>query len=322
VALGAIPLLAINAESPIYAYRFYDDFELIARQFRYCITFSGLFDSCKNESLIAMHFPSYHMRDDQSDIVPWQNRSFMAIVAGNKSGRIEWRSKIDKLLKRVFGTKSSSTDFAHAATSKVKSSKRWSYIIQQLRYEIGKIFSKSFRDAMKNELHSLRIEAIRFFGARGILHLYGGGWDEYERYSSKYRYEMQTIIPKVYRGKCSDKIKTISGYKFVFCAENTAYPGYVTEKIIDCFVAGVIPVYIGAPDIKNFIPEGLFIDFREFESFEALEHRLMTLEEAEAYEMIASARRFLYEGEGRKFSYESMAEIVYDIVRSLDDKTK
>jgi hypothetical protein len=50
------------------------------------------------------------------------------------------------------------------------------------------------------------------------------------------------------------KIDTISKYKFVLAFENTNSKDYVTEKIYHAFLAGTIPVYMGAPNAKNFIP--------------------------------------------------------------------
>jgi hypothetical protein len=43
----------------------------------------------------------------------------------------------------------------------------------------------------------------------------------------------------------SDKIKTLSQYKYSLCFENTFTPGYVTEKIVDSFLAGSMPIYWG-----------------------------------------------------------------------------
>lgn len=44
-------------------------------------------------------------------------------------------------------------------------------------------------------------------------------------------------------------------YHFVFAAENSEAPSYVTEKVYDSFAAGAVPVYFGAPNIDKFIPD-------------------------------------------------------------------
>lgn len=39
-------------------------------------------------------------------------------------------------------------------------------------------------------------------------------------------------------------------------------------RIFDCFFAGCIPIYWGADNVNAHIPEGCFIDKREFDSYE------------------------------------------------------
>ncbi len=48
-------------------------------------------------------------------------------------------------------------------------------------------------------------------------------------------------------------------------------PGYITEKILDCFTSGIVPIYAGAPNVKQYIPENTFIDYFQFETLEELD---------------------------------------------------
>ncbi|WP_112058306.1 glycosyltransferase family 10 domain-containing protein [Helicobacter fennelliae] len=41
------------------------------------------------------------------------------------------------------------------------------------------------------------------------------------------------------------KYEWLLGYKFNLCFENSSYPGYVTEKILQAYEAGCIPIYWG-----------------------------------------------------------------------------
>ena len=76
---------------------------------------------------------------------------------------------------------------------------------------------------------------------------------------------------KTYQGSVEDKIAATRGYKFSICYENTrGVPGYITEKIFDSFQAGVVPVYLGAPNITDEVPAGCFIDRRKFSSYQKL----------------------------------------------------
>ena len=117
----------------------------------------------------------------------------------------------------------------------------------------------AFPAAMKTQLHDYRYQAIDYFKNSSGFHLYGRGWDG--------------VHPCIV-GECADKLATIRQYKFALCFENGSYPGYVTEKIIDCLVAGVIPVYMGAPDIEQWIPQNLFLDARRWTSFAEMENFL------------------------------------------------
>jgi len=320
---GAIPLITINAESPIYAYNYYDNFKSIVKIYYKNITFSGLFNSPDMKDIETMYFPSFHKKYLSVKMQPWNNRKLMVIVAGNKSGNFEILNKLDKLLKRLLNKNIKSINISPLTQTDLAQNtakNRFYYIIHQVKYELGKFFSKSFKTALKNELHTKRWEAIKYFGDLETLDLYGAGWDEYERFPSISREMMKKVIPVVYKGQCENKINTIANYKFVFCAENTIYPGYVTEKIIDCFMAGAIPIYIGASDIENFIPKNLFIDLREYRSMKDLEERLINISEEEALLMIVSSKEFLKSKNGDKFSYEYMAERIYNIAKIYNDE--
>lgn len=50
------------------------------------------------------------------------------------------------------------------------------------------------------------------------------------------------------------KIAILSRYFFNFAFENTNSPDYVTEKVFDALVAGTVPVYMGAPNIDEYLP--------------------------------------------------------------------
>ena len=59
--------------------------------------------------------------------------------------------------------------------------------------------------------------------------------------------------------------------------------GYVTEKIFNCFAAGCVPIYWGAPNVTDYIPKNCFIDRRDFGS------------NAEVYDFIKSMSQGVYE---------------------------
>jgi hypothetical protein len=154
------------------------------------------------------------------------------------------------------------------------------------------------------------------------MDLYGMNWLDFSRFKSNELKGLKPILKNLNPRFCEDKIKTISNYKFTFCLENIAMKGYVTEKIIDCLVAGTIPIYLGAPDIYDFVPKNCFIDMRDFRSMEELEYFLENLTEDEADKIIKNGQKFLESENGQKFSHEYFAKNMMELIKEVDDKNK
>lgn len=51
-----------------------------------------------------------------------------------------------------------------------------------------------------------------------------------------------------------------SKHKFMMCFENSSYPYYCTEKIMDAFLGGCIPIYWGCPKVDQDWNSGAFIN--------------------------------------------------------------
>lgn len=69
------------------------------------------------------------------------------------------------------------------------------------------------------------------------------------------------------------KLDLFKDYKFGMAYENHKILYYVTEKIYSCLHMGVIPIYLGAPDVKEFVPEGSYINGADFaNTAELIEH--------------------------------------------------
>lgn len=76
------------------------------------------------------------------------------------------------------------------------------------------------------------------------------------------------------------KIEGLKDYRFSVAMENGKVDHYFTEKILDCFLTGTIPIYHGCPNIGNYFnTDGFFI----FDTEEDLLNILKSLT-SEAYE--------------------------------------
>jgi hypothetical protein len=91
-------------------------------------------------------------------------------------------------------------------------------------------------------------------------------------------------------------------------------PGYITEKIFDCFFTGCVPVYLGANNIKEHIPFDCFIDFRNFTSYEKLYEHLCSIDSIQFAHYQNEAALFLNSEYGKKFSSSYFAKTIVDHV--------
>ena len=74
-------------------------------------------------------------------------------------------------------------------------------------------------------------------------------------------------------GPVADKIDFSKGYKFSIAFENSSSRGYTTEKIMESFAAGNIPIYWGNPDIAAEFNPDSFVNCHDFADFdEAVEY--------------------------------------------------
>lgn len=61
-----------------------------------------------------------------------------------------------------------------------------------------------------------------------------------------------------------EKINWLSRFKFTLAFENGAYPGYATEKLLEAYLAGTVPIYWGSPTIGLDFNESAFLNWYDF----------------------------------------------------------
>jgi len=81
-------------------------------------------------------------------------------------------------------------------------------------------------------------------------------------------------------GKCSkttstplppNAVETYKDYKFVIAMENGFAPGYITEKIINAYEAGAIPIYWGdSKTTRKYFNKKSYIDVDDFQNLESV----------------------------------------------------
>lgn len=264
IAKGVRPAICLSLESPLNAQRFYHHIIRYAGRFRHNYQFRGTHDRLRTTG--TQFHPVVFPVETRVPLPlrPWGERDHLVLVNSNKRA----------VARNIRNLK----EFAQA-------------VARQARFRVWRLTDPWLRI---REIYVDRIEAIRYFADHPGFRLYGLDWDQpIPGFGPDY----QRAVGKVYAGVIPEGIhfkrQVISGFRFAICFENCAFPGYITEKILDCFLAGCIPIYWGAPDITDFVPAETFIDFRRFGSFEALDKYLNDLTEVEALQYLEAARDFL-----------------------------
>ncbi|MCR4303904.1 MAG: glycosyltransferase family 10 [Gallionella sp.] len=279
---GANPFLITCLEAPLYAPFFYDNISRIAGKFRFSLGFGFPETRAKAAASgknLQFRFPSYYL-EDMREIRSWENRKKLVLVAANK-----YKSGKTYIPDRLSLTG----------------------VLRQLKSASWQLVSPAYRKSLAASLLDRRLEAVEYFAGNKDLDLYGSGWGDLSELPSTWANRLYDVINDQYLGRCSNKLETISGYRFSICFENTAFAGYVTEKIVDCFVAGTVPLYLGAPDIETIVPAESFIDMRKFGSFEQLDAYINSMNEDEAIKMVEAGRHYLQTEIGMLHSYEGFA---------------
>jgi alpha(1,3/1,4) fucosyltransferase len=159
------------------------------------------------------------------------------------------------------------------------------------------------------QLYSARIDAIDFFEthAEEEFDLFGVGWE-----GSRF---------KSYRGPINSK-DVLKNYKFSLCYENGSLEGYVTEKIFDSFRYLCVPVYLGARNITDYVPENCFIDRRKFDSNEELLNFMHNMTEKEYLIYQQNIKNFLNSKEAQKFSTANFERIFKEALDYVNNDWK
>lgn len=185
------------------------------------------------------------------------------------------------------------------------------------------------------ELYTERMRAVEFFNRTAEIDLYGMGWDQPSMRVGKTRlpYTLRRIhrgflrywqsfrpnpllhaARQAYHGPAVSKSETLGKYTFALCFENSILKGWITEKIFDCFFVGTVPIYWGAPDITDHVPENCFIDKRKFPTYEELRSFLKSLGDKEIAAYKENARDYLASEKYKPFKKEAFAQLFRNIV--------
>lgn len=82
-------------------------------------------------------------------------------------------------------------------------------------------------------------------------------------------------------GPVKDKHEFLSNYKFSIAFENCCQTGYTTEKIVEAFAAGNIPIYFGNKLIAEEFNDKAFINCHDYSDLQKVYERVVEIEQNE-----------------------------------------
>lgn len=285
LALGAKPAICMSLESPLNAKKFYHNIAHYAGRFHHNYQFRGTEERLKKSGTVF--HPIIFPMETRVPLTPlsWDQRVYLILVNSNK--------------RKFSHKKGNIIDVARSALANA--------------YYFG---LKAIDPWMRaREIYVDRVEAIRYFSNHSDFSLYGIGWDQpILGFGNNYHKAALKAYKGVIPANVNDKRNVMGGYKFSLCFDNCAFPGYVTEKIFDCFLAGCIPVYFGAPDINDFVPSQAFVDYRQFGNYADLDQFLRGMTEVQARSYLDAAREFLASPAFDKFTVDYFVNDILNVM--------
>ncbi len=155
------------------------------------------------------------------------------------------------------------------------------------------------------ELYSERNRLIQFYenSSSSDFLLFGKWWP---------------LTLKTYRGPIKRKVDCLKHFRFCYAYENiTGIPGYITEKIFDCFQTLTVPIYWGAPNIAEYIPKDCYLLREDFSSDDALYSYLKNMDEITYSQYQQNIRTYLQSENAKSYSQEHFIQLFMQLISTL-----
>jgi len=154
----------------------------------------------------------------------------------------------------------------------------------------------------KNSLMEFREDMDREFAntlGPELYSSYGRGWDE-----------------RCFKGflpEWNDKYRVFGEHKFTFAPENSRFNGYVTDKVFNAMCCGSVPIYLGAPDVKKYLPRYTYINAESYTPKELIEN-LKTMPFSTYNKHRVAMKKFVTSEQSNMYSSYCFAEKIAKIV--------
>jgi len=109
-----------------------------------------------------------------------------------------------------------------------------------------KFLNKKFAATFIGKSYPMRLHAIEFLSKINKVDVFGDS----------------------VRNKVKVPADVAKNYRYILCFENDVYPGYITEKPFEAYLAGAVPLYYGL-DVEGYINPKAVINLIDFDGFES-----------------------------------------------------
>lgn len=174
-------------------------------------------------------------------------------------------------------------------------------MIQSNKFSTSKLETYSFRKRIIKHYNNIEEK----------FDLYGIGWAKSKNYRG------------ITSNSLNEKFSILKNYKFAFAIENNiSERGYFGEKALDCLHCGVLPVYLGTPNIEEYLPDYSYIDLRKFNSLDDLDLYLNNISEDDYKIRMKKVHNFLTHSKSYNKKDSDLSELVLSIINHEMSKKK
>ncbi len=156
------------------------------------------------------------------------------------------------------------------------------YLITDYKYYEGDDYACDF-DRMQAKVSFTKNDLIKKENFCGIVVSRGGCPERDDFFDELCKYK-PVLSGGAWRNniggkRVSDKNAFLSSCKFSIAFENSSTPGYCTEKLMQAFAAGTIPIYYGDPHVGRQFNTNAFVNVHDFQSIPEVIDRIAEIDQ-------------------------------------------
>lgn len=117
--------------------------------------------------------------------------------------------------------------------------------------------------------------------------------------------------------KVPNTIDWMSQYKFFICFENSKYDYYITEKLINAYHSGCIPIYWGSDTVADELNEKCMINVNKMKSFDEMVAKIKEIDENDdLYHQMINEPLLKDNKFNESFNSENILEIMVNAIKN------